>query len=242
MGDAETDRVVSGVRGGSGEMFDRIAGRYDFVNRVISLGLDQRWRRAAVRALRLGDAGGRVLDLATGTGDLALAIAAAHPSATVVGSDPSTGMLEVGRGKVTARSLDPRVRLEEGDAQALPYADDSFDGLTMAFGIRNVPSRARALAEMRRVLRPGARAVVLELTEPEGRVLGAMARFHVHGVVPRAGALLSGSEEYRYLEKSIRAFPKGTRFADELAAAGFADVTAEPLLLGVAHLFVGVAP
>ena len=128
---------------GSGEMFDHIAGRYDLLNRVMSMGIDQSWRRKTVAAMAL-PAEARVLDLAPGTGDLALMIARIHPDARVVGSDPSCRMLEVGADKVARSGLADRVQLQAGDAQALPYEDDSFDGCCIAFGIRNVPDRSAA--------------------------------------------------------------------------------------------------
>src|SRR5690606_29717358 len=141
---------------GSGAMFDAIADRYDLVNRVISLGVDQSWRRKTVAALELWQ-GARVLDLATGTADLAIQVALDTPGATVIGLDPSERMLALGRRKVHDALLTDRVELQQGDAQALPYPDNSFDGVCIAFGIRNVPDRRRALAEMARVTRKGGR-------------------------------------------------------------------------------------
>ncbi len=235
------ETVPAAPRFGSGQMFDAIATRYDTVNRIVSLGLDQGWRRRTVASLDLR-AGARVLDLATGTGDLAVAIAEAHPDATVVGSDPSTGMLAVGRGKLAARGLEARVALEEGDAMGLPYGDASFDAITMAFGIRNVPDRPRALREALRVLVPGGRLAILELSEPRRGALARLARFHVHAVVPTVGAWLSGAKEYRYLERSIAAFPPAEEFAALVEGAGFEAVNAEPLTFGVVHLYTGRRP
>jgi demethylmenaquinone methyltransferase/2-methoxy-6-polyprenyl-1,4-benzoquinol methylase len=223
---------------GSGQMFDGIAARYDFVNRVISLGIDQSWRRRTVSALRLPD-GARVLDLATGTGDLALLIARAVPTARVVGLDPSQNMLAVARTKLEKAGLSERVELVIGDAESLPFADATFDGVSIAFGIRNVPDRPRALAEMARVTKPGRRVAVLELSEPRGGVLGPLARFHVHTLVPTLGALLSGAPEYRYLQRSIAAFPPAEEFAALMTAAGFEVETPHPLTFGVCHLYVG---
>lgn len=222
---------------GSGAMFDRIAPRYDLLNRIMSGGLDQGWRRRLVRAVQAPDHA-RLLDLATGTGDVAIALAAEYGDATVVGSDPSENMLAVGREKLRDRALEDRIVLEAGDAQALPHADASFDGVTMAFGIRNVPNRPKALAEMLRVLRPGRRAAILELGEPDN----PLARLHVHHIVPRLGALLSGSREYRYLQTSIAAFPPAPEFAALMREAGFAEVGFTPLAFGAAHLYVGSRP
>lgn len=222
---------------GSGAMFDSIAERYDFVNRVISFGIDRRWRRAAVRALDLRP-GARVLDLATGTGDVAIEIAERHPDVHVVGLDPSERMLEIGRNKIQKKGLQDRIELLVGDAQALPFEAGSFDGVTIAFGIRNVPDRPRALAEMARVTRQGGKVVILELSEPEG-VLGPLARFHVHTVVPAIGALLSGAPQYHYLQQSIAKFPRPDAFAAMLEAAGLVPASPRPLTFGVCHLFVG---
>jgi demethylmenaquinone methyltransferase / 2-methoxy-6-polyprenyl-1,4-benzoquinol methylase len=226
---------------GSGAMFDAIAARYDLLNRILSMGIDVGWRRTAVRLACVPE-NGRALDVATGTADLALALALATPTATVLGIDPSRGMLGVGEKKVRARGLESRVTLSEGDAQALPYPDASFDAVTIAFGIRNVPDRPRALREMARVLRPGGRLVVLELSEPRRGILGPLARFHVHHVVPRIGALLSGAREYRYLQASIAAFPAPEAFAAMIREAGLVDVTFRTLTFGVAAIHVGLRP
>jgi len=225
---------VTTVSPGSGAMFDRIARRYDLLNRVLSLGMDGRWRRKAAAALELG-AGARVLDLACGTGDLALAILRRHPDASVIGVDPSRAMLDIAEGKAARRGLD--LALEVGIAEELPFADATFDGVSIAFGLRNVPDRERALREMARVTRPGGRVVVLELGEPRGRLLGPIARFHIHRVVPRLGALLSGAREYRYLEKSIAAFPPPGEVADMMRRAGLAPREPRPLVFGACHLF-----
>jgi len=226
------------VQPGSGAMFDQIAPRYDLLNRLMSFGADGRWRRRTVRALALGDEPTRVLDLATGTGDLALAIARRHPQATVVGTDPSPGMLEVGRRKAARRGLADRVELHEGDAQAIDAPDASFDGVTIAFGIRNVPDRARALAEMARVVRPGGRVCVLELSEPRRGLIAPFARLHVHHIVPRLGAWLSGAREYRYLQRSIEAFPPPAEFAAMMEAAGLEIVEVRAMSFGACQLFV----
>ena len=218
-------------------MFDQIAGRYDLLNRLTSMGIDQSWRRKTVAALKL-PAGARVLDLATGTGDLALMIARLHTDARVVGSDPSSRMLEVGVQKVMRTGLADRVQLEIGDAQALPYENDSFDGCCIAFGIRNVPDRSAALAEMARVTKPGGRVAVLELGEPSVGWLSPFARFHVRKVIPRIGGMLSGSREYKYLQESIAAFPPADQFAEQMQASGLKVLDVQPLTFGACNLFV----
>ena len=226
---------------GSGAMFDAIAARYDRLNRILSLGLDGRWRRMTVEALALGrDA--RVLDLATGTADLAMAVAEAHGSATVVGSDPSKNMLAVGEQKVGEAGLADRITLEQGDAQDLPYAADSFDGCCIAFGIRNVPDRPRALREMARVVRPGGRVAILELAEPDHGALALGARFYIRVVVPRLGAWLSGAREYRYLQESIQSFPPAESFAATMREAGLDVLEVKALTFGVVNLYVARVP
>lgn len=234
---------------GSGAMFDHIAKRYDFVNRVLSLGLDLRWRRKAVAALLLGERP-RVLDVATGTGDLAIEIARTRPGATVVGLDPSMRMLEVASDKLARRGLGARVSLVVGDAQRLPHQNCEMDAATIAFGIRNVPDRGAALRELARVVRPGGRVVVLELAEPAPlgdasglarlvrRGFGAIARFHCRHVVPRLGALLSGAREYKYLQRSVAAFPPAAEFAALMRASGLHVVDIVPLTFGACTLFV----
>ena len=176
---------------GSGEMFDKIAARYDMMNRVLSFGLD-----------------------------------------------PSREMLAVAEQKIAKRQLAGRVTLVHGDAQSLPYGDAELDATTIAFGIRNVPDRAQGLRELARVVRPGGRVAVLELGEPRRGVMSAAARFHTHHVVPRLGALLSGAREYRYLEKSIAAFPPRDDFAAMMRASGLEVILAEPLTFGVCTLYV----
>jgi demethylmenaquinone methyltransferase/2-methoxy-6-polyprenyl-1,4-benzoquinol methylase len=225
------------TRDGSGEMFDRIATRYDLLNRMMSLGMDRTWRRIATKALELKPCY-RILDLATGTADLAIEIASRDATIKVVGLDPSTQMLNVGRRKVNASAYARQIELVEGDAQKLSFGDCSFDGVCMAFGIRNVPNRPQALREMARVVRPGGRICVLELSEPETGFIGSIARFYVHVVVPRLGSWLSGEREYRYLQRSIAAFPSATDFATVMADSGLEVLTIKRLGFGACHLFV----
>lgn len=226
---------------GSGAMFDGIAARYDLLNRLNSLGADRRWRRTAAEALGLDAAPGgaaRVLDLASGTGDLAIAVARRYPGAVVQGIDPSPGMTCFGRRKVERSGLGDQIALGAGDAQNLAFPDNSFDAVTIAFGIRNVPDRDRALREMARVTRPGGRVAVLELGEPPPGFKGALARFHIRFVVPLVGGLLAGAEEYRYLERSIRAFPPAAEFSGLMAAAGLEPIETRSLTFGACNLFV----
>ena len=225
---------------GSGQMFNQIARRYDLLNRLMSFGLDKIWRRALVKAMRPKE-GGQLLDVATGTADVALALARAYPRTTVTGLDPSVGMLDVGRTKVSNRQNDDRVTLIEGDAQAMPFDDGQFDSACIAFGIRNVPDRMAGLKEMARVTRSGGTVVVLELGEPVGP-MAPLARFHVHYVVPRLGAWLSGNAEYDYLQRSIAAFPPAEEFMDMMRQAGLSDITLRRFAFGASNLYVGVVP
>lgn len=231
---AQTPPQDTAPRGGSGEMFDAIAERYDLLNRILSLGMDQSWRRALVESL--GPEPDRILDVATGTGDVARAIATRYPGAQVVGLDPSGGMLRAGSAKFTGR-----VSAVQGDGQRLPFPDNSFAGASIAFGIRNVPDRALGLREMARVVRPGGAVSILELSEPRGGFMAPFARFHVRQVVPRIGALLSGKREYRYLQTSVAAFPPPEEFKALMEESGLRDVELTRFTFGAAYLYVGRA-
>jgi demethylmenaquinone methyltransferase / 2-methoxy-6-polyprenyl-1,4-benzoquinol methylase len=227
------------IRLGSGAMFDRIAARYDLLNRLLSFGVDRRWRRRTARATALPQRSAtRVLDLASGTGDLAIEIAKQYPLAEVVGVDPSEKMLAQGRRKVLARGLGDRVHFAVGDGMALAFPNHTFDAATIAFGIRNIPDRRQSLRELARVVRPGGRICILELSEPNGNGIDRLAQFHVHHIVPRLGAFLSGSREYRYLQQSIAAFPSASAFAEQIVASGLRLMQTERLSFGVCHLYV----
>ncbi|MBK6685091.1 MAG: bifunctional demethylmenaquinone methyltransferase/2-methoxy-6-polyprenyl-1,4-benzoquinol methylase UbiE [Deltaproteobacteria bacterium] len=217
-------------------MFDTIAPRYDLLNRINSFGLDRGWRRRTVEALQLLP-GHRVLDLATGTADLAIELAE-KLEVEVVGLDPSVEMLAIGRQKVAKVGLQARVNLVEGDAQTLQFPDGHFDRVTIAFGIRNVPDRLKALKEIERVLKRGGRLAVLELSEPKQGLLGKLAQLHVSTVVPTVGALLSGGDAYRYLRSSIAAFPPAEEFKKMIEAAGLNVQLVEPMTFGACHLYV----
>lgn len=223
-------------RPGSGEMFDGIAHRYDPLNRMMTFGLDRSWRVKAVKALDLPE-NARVLDLATGTADVALLVARRHPDAQVIGLDPSANMLAVGRGKAEALGVAGRLQLEQGEAEKLPYEESSFDGVTIAFGIRNVADRLAALREIARVLKPGARLAILEANEPRG-LLAPFTRLHLRLVVPLLGRLLSRGEEYRYLQTSIEAFPPPQIFAATMAGCGLEVLRTYSLGFGTCTLYV----
>ena len=228
--------VANGGIGGSGEMFDAIAHRYDRLNRILSMGLDQGWRKTTLKKIELRE-GHSVLDLATGTGDLAML--QAKTTGEIVGLDPSPNMLAVAQQKVDAEGISNRVKLVLGDAQNLQFEDNHFDRATIAFGIRNVPDRMQGLREMVRVLKPGGKAGILELNEPEKGILAAGAKVYIRKIVPWIGAMLSGSKEYKYLQESIAAFPNNEEFTKMMRSAGFAEAEAHPLTFGVCTLFVG---
>ena len=224
-------------RPGSGAMFDSIAGRYDLLNRIISLGLDRRWRRRAV-ALVATD-GARVLDLATGTGDVALEVIRQAPTASVVGVDPSRQMLAEAETKIEAIGAVDRIRLELGKAEALPFDDGTFDSAIIAWGIRNVADRPAALREMGRVVRAGGKVVILEGVEPRSHFLAPMSRFYMRHLMPRLGGWLSSGQAYRYLRTSIEAFPTPDEFATLMGSCGLDVLEVRPLTFGVTCLFVG---
>jgi demethylmenaquinone methyltransferase/2-methoxy-6-polyprenyl-1,4-benzoquinol methylase len=216
-------------------MFDRIAPRYDLLNRAMTAGLDGRWRQTAAAAADVA-AGDRALDVCTGTGDLAFALAdRVTPSGEVVGVDFAERMLALARAKAEGR---PGVRFMAADALALPFADDAFDAATVAFGIRNVDDLDRGIAEMARVVRPGGRVVILEITTP-----ARMRRFYelwFDRVVPRLGRLLGrDGAAYAYLPASVRRFPGPPELAARMAAAGLRDIRWRPLAFGIVAIHHG---
>ena len=232
----ETEAKARAVR----EMFGEIAPRYDLLNRLLSGGVDQRWRRLAVR-LATEKAPRRILDVATGTGDVALLLKRARPEAEVVGGDFTPQMLELARAKAERAGVD--VRFVEADALALPFADGSFDAITVAFGFRNFADYERGLAEFQRVLAPGGRAVILEFPPPPKWFLGRAYRFYFNGVLPWIGGVISGKPEaYRYLPSSVERFPEPERLAEMMRAAGFAEVRWRLLTGGIAAVHVGDKP
>lgn len=238
MGRLEAESRGAGAPG-SGAMFDRIAGRYDLLNRILSLGMDRLWRRRLVRALDVGP-GDRVLDVATGTGDVLAALLRLPARPLAVGVDPALAM--VARGAAKLRRHPGRWRLTGGDALCLPFRDGSFAAATIAFGIRNVPDRLAALREMARVTRRGGKVAVLELQVPDHGPLAPLARLWVRHVVPSVGALLSSPAEYRYLRESMEAFPAPERFLATLTEAGLVAATTTAMSGGAVRLYVGTVP
>lgn len=225
------------IAGGSGAMFDAIAHRYDLLNHLLSFGADRSWRRKAIAALAAAP-GDAVLDLAMGTADMGVEVLRRQPQAHVFGIDPSSRMLALAKRKFQSKGMSGQSEVIRGDAESLPFPDAKFDRICMAFGIRNVPNRPRALTEMARVLKPHGRLVILELSEPQGGLLSPIAKLHIHRVVPRLGGLLAGSREYQYLQNSIAKFPPPEEFAGLIRAAGFGSVKVQPLTFGVCCLFI----
>ena len=220
-------------------MFSAIAPRYDFLNRLLSAGRDRVWRREAIRATRL-PADGRLLDVCTGTADMALTAARQFPTATIAGVDFSGPMIDRGRQKVVGAGLADRVVLSVAPAEALPFPDEAFDAATVAFGLRNVPDRCLALAEMRRVLKPGGRAVVLEFTTPPGRLFRRLYLWYFHRVLPVIGGLISGHRSaYAYLPASVGEFPLPKELAAWMEQAGFRNVSYRLLTGGIVAIHVG---
>lgn len=222
-------------------MFDRVAPRYDALNRILSGGRDVGWRRRATALARLG-ALEVALDLGVGTGDLAFALLdASDPSARVIGVDLSPLMLDALRRRAEARA-DRRIVPLLATADGLPFADGSFDRAVAGFAVRNFGDLALGLREMRRVLRAGGRAVILELSTPPNPLVGIVYRFYFHRLSPLIAALLGGdAAAYRYLPRSVAAFPGADGLAERMREAGFARVRYERLSVGIAAIHVGEA-
>ena len=219
-------------------MFDAIAPRYDLLNHVLSAGMDRGWRERAIDALDL-PARARVLDLCTGTADLALAAVARHTDASVVGVDFAGEMLRLGLAKVRGAALEPRIRLVRGDAARIPVGDATCDAATIGFGIRNVAEPQRALAEIARVLKPGGRLAILEFGQPRIPGLRTLYSWYFRYLLPQVGRLISKHQSaYSYLPASVGTFPPPAEFSQILAATGFSHVQAVPLTFGIVYLFV----
>ena len=231
------DKSAARVR----QMFGEIAGRYDFLNHFLSMGVDRSWRRRTVRLVPPGE--GPVLDVCTGTGDLALAYWRASGSEIdVVGADFSRPMLEVGRGKLQRAGARDTVSLVEADAENLPLADDTFTVVCVAFGLRNVSDTDRGLREMARVCRAGGKVAVLEFSMPTAWPLKSVYGWYFRRVLPRIGQLLARNRQaaYNYLPASVGQFPQNEALAERMRAAGLGRVDYYPFSFGIATLYVGV--
>lgn len=221
------------------EMFDTIAPRYDLLNRLLSMGIDRRWRTFAVGKIRTSP-GGEVLDIATGTGDIALEIARqTQPDVAIVGADISSEMVEIGRQKVAASPYAGRISFEIAPCEALPFPDSRFDSVTIAFGIRNVVDRQKGLSEMHRILKHGGRVVILEFSMPSSPLFEKLYRFYFLSILPKVGGLLSKQSAYQYLPDSVLEFPSREEFKGMMARAGFRNITHHDLTFGISTVYVG---
>lgn len=242
LGFREADVIESpDIPYGSGKMFDKFAKYYDIGNRFMSLGQDQSWRKALLAAaeVRSDDT---LLDLATGSADVAIAAKSLFNAKTVIGLDPSFEMLKMGRSKIGTLGLSD-IQLVEGDAQSMPeFKDGTFDKITMSFGIRNVPDRLKALREMRRVIVPksSSRLAIMEFSSPSSSTIaGRAAQVFVRYLVPLIGGLISGAtREYQYLEESIFKFPSPSEFEAMIDSAGFEKIKRISLAFGVVNIYI----
>ena len=224
------------------EMFDNIAPTYDALNHTLSAGIDRWWRRRAVRIVARRTPQ-RVLDLATGTGDLALALARAIPQCSVTGVDLSEGMLQYAREKARRAEMDDRMTFACGDAERMEFDDGVFDAVTVAFGVRNFGDLQAGLREMGRVLRSGGQAVILELSIPKNPVIRWLYGLYSHSVMPLLGGAVSRDRAaYRYLPESVEEFPAPDKFLKILGEAGFAGCECRSLTFGTARIYVATKP
>jgi demethylmenaquinone methyltransferase/2-methoxy-6-polyprenyl-1,4-benzoquinol methylase len=224
------------------KMFGEIAGWYDFLNHLLSLGIDRSWRRKAVKLVPPREDAGPILDVCTGTADLALAYWRASGKRTrVAAADFCRPMLDIGREKCRRAGADARISLIEADAQRLPFPDGQFQIVCVAFGLRNVSDTDAGLREMARVCRPGGSVVVLEFSLPSNRLIAAIYRGYFGRLLPRIGQTLArnSQEAYNYLPASVGRFPQGEALAERLRAAGLSQVRFFPFTFGVATLYVG---
>lgn len=220
-------------------MFDNISARYDFLNHFLSLGIDKGWRRKVVSIVKKHQPK-RMLDIATGTADLAIALSRLNPE-KIDGVDISEGMLAVGKEKIKKKGLTEVIKLSYGDSEALPFPDASFDAVTVAFGVRNFENLNLGLSEMYRVTRPGGWVVVLEFSKPSHFPVKQVYQFYFSHILPRWGKLISkDAAAYTYLPESVQAFPDGKDFLNHLGDAGYTSLKEKRLTFGVASIYTGI--
>jgi demethylmenaquinone methyltransferase/2-methoxy-6-polyprenyl-1,4-benzoquinol methylase len=226
------------------EMFDGIAGDYDRLNHIMSLGIDRSWRRRAIKEIVRKDEAQEILDIACGTGDFSIAIAKAMSQGSrVTGLDLSEGMLAVMRTKLAAEGLEERVCCGQGDCEAMGFADASFDRATIAFGIRNFEHREKALEEILRILKPGGKLVILELSIPANPVIRWFYKLYFTGLLPLIGGKVSGDKAaYRYLPASVLNFPGKEEWMETMCKCGYTEVKHKAFTLGICRMYVGVKP
>ncbi|MEI6577368.1 MAG: bifunctional demethylmenaquinone methyltransferase/2-methoxy-6-polyprenyl-1,4-benzoquinol methylase UbiE [Bacteroidota bacterium] len=219
-------------------MFDSIAGHYDFLNHFLSFGIDKLWRHRVLKYASQQKPQ-KILDVATGTADLAITLSKCQPQ-QIVGVDISEEMLKIGREKITKKGLSGLITLKSGDSEALPFSDRSFDLVTAAFGVRNFEDLDKGLREMNRVLKPGAKLMILEFSKVSGFPWKILFNFYFKFILPTLGRLISKHDfAYSYLPESVNAFPSGENFLEHLKAAGFAETRQERLNGGIASIYFG---
>ena len=218
------------------QMFDNISGRYDFLNHFLSVGIDKGWRRKAIRLIGKHNPES-ILDIATGTGDFAIAAMKLKPK-KVIGVDISKGMLAKGNDKVKRKKLNETVQLVYGDSEALPFDDNSFDAVTVGFGVRNFENLEKGLSEIHRVLKPGGIAAILEFSKPKKFPVKQLFGFYSKRVIPTVGKTVSkDSRAYSYLPESVEAFPEGKAFSDILSKVGFQNNARKLVSGGIATIY-----
>lgn len=221
------------------EMFDNISKRYDFLNHFLSLGIDKIWRRKAIRILSKSQPK-VILDIATGTGDFAIAALKLKPT-KVVGLDLSAGMLDVGRVKMKKKKIDHIIEMIQGDSENLPFESNYFDAFTVGFGVRNFENLEKGLGEMLRVLRPNAIGVILEFSKPKKFPVKQYFKFHSKYIIPKVGSAISKDKSaYAYLPESVAAFPEGQEFIDIMKKVGYRNVESKLVSGGIATIYYGV--
>ncbi|MDB2622156.1 bifunctional demethylmenaquinone methyltransferase/2-methoxy-6-polyprenyl-1,4-benzoquinol methylase UbiE [Flavobacteriales bacterium] len=219
------------------EMFDNIAGKYDFLNHFLSLGIDIYWRKQLVKHL-IKQEPKTILDVATGTGDLAIAMLKTNPK-KIVGVDISNGMLEVGRKKMKEKSLDHIISLQQADSEDLPYDDESFDAVCVSFGARNFENLEKGLSEMRRVLRKGGKLYILEFSQPTAFPFKQIYQFYFKAILPLIGKMVSkDNSAYSYLPESVSAFPFGKQLNNIIERCGYTNAKNIPLTLGISSIYI----
>lgn len=223
------------------EMFDHISPKYDFLNRTLSMGIDTLWRKKAVAMLRPG-APKLILDVATGTADLAIQALSLIPD-KVIGVDISEGMLEVGRKKIARLGLQNKIELKYGDSEQLDFAENTFDAVMVAFGVRNFAHLEKGLANLFAVLKPGGQLMILEFSQPESFPFKHLYHFYFKHILPKIGNSISKNQSaYTYLPESVQAFPYGSAFVKELSNIGFQSIVCKPLTFGISSLYHALKP
>lgn len=221
------------------KMFDNIAGKYDFLNHLLSMGIDKSWRRNLIKYLSRIDPE-KVLDVATGTGDLAIQTSKALPNAKITGLDISQGMLDVGKSKIEKENLSHKIEMIYGDSEDMPFEDNTFNAVTVAFGVRNFGNILKGLKEMNRVLNPGGKVFILEFSRPKSSLFRAVFNFYFKYLLPVIGRITSKDPKaYKYLFESVQAFPAYDDFLSIMQEAGFKSNNYKIQTLGICSIYIG---